>query len=323
MNRSQVAQALLQIQKAQVLVVGDLILDEYVLGAASRLSPEAPVPVVEVGEIRLVPGGAANVAKNAARLGAQTLLVGVIGADQDGERLQASLQKQSNLTTQLIVDPDRPTTKKTRVVASGHQVVRFDHEVRRGLSAKVAAQVVAQVERHLAEVQRALVLSDYQKGVLCPEVLRPAIDGARARGLPCVVDPKLKDLSAYRGATVVTPNLAEACAAVGAELGIPTRQLLGPLLRALAGASVLVTEGEAGMTLQVPGDDPVHLPARLRPGFDRTGAGATVVAVLSAALAAGIGLKEAAELANVAAGVAVSKPGVVAVEPEELLAEFD
>lgn len=310
-------------RRARVLVAGDLILDEYVMGAAHRLSPEAPVPVVHVEKMSVFPGGAANVALNASRLGTNTLLLGVVGDDADGERLQKLLSAEKKLETILIVDPSRPTTKKTRVVASGHQIVRFDHEVRRPLTEEIAERAIEALKKHLGEELNALVLSDYQKGVLCPPVLRAAIDAANARQIPCVVDPKLRDFTAYRGATVITPNLAEACAAADADPGTPIRSLLTTLRAQLEGTSIVITEGEAGMTLQSPAADPIHLPARLRRVFDLTGAGDTVLAVLSSALAGGAELIEAAELANVAAGIAVSKPGVACVEPDEILHDFE
>jgi D-beta-D-heptose 7-phosphate kinase/D-beta-D-heptose 1-phosphate adenosyltransferase len=310
-------------RRAHVLVAGDLIVDEYVSGAAHRLSPEAPVPVVDVEKKSVFPGGAANVALNASRLGAHTILVGVVGDDADGEHLRELLADEKRLETVLIVDPSRPTTKKTRVVASGHQIVRFDHEVRRPLSPEIAARAISEIKARFSPELSALVLSDYQKGVLCPSVLRAAIDEANAHRVPCVVDPKLRDFSAYRGATVVTPNLAEACAAADAEPGTPIRSLLSTLRSRLEGTAVVITEGEGGMTLQSADGDPVHLPAHLRRVFDLTGAGDTVLAVLSAALAAGATLLEAAELANVAAGIAVSKPGIATVEPDEILHDFD
>jgi D-beta-D-heptose 7-phosphate kinase / D-beta-D-heptose 1-phosphate adenosyltransferase len=199
------ARALLDsIRRARVMIVGDLILDEYVKGSATRLSPEAPVPVVEVGEVDVFPGGAANVALNVSRLGARTLLVGVVGDDSEGARLKAILSKEPRLETLFVVDRSRPTTKKTRVIASGHQVVRFDHEVRRPLDAEITAGVIGELERALGSDLGALVLSDYQKGVLGPKVLRAAIDGAKNCKLPCIVDPKLKDFSAYKGATLTS-----------------------------------------------------------------------------------------------------------------------
>ncbi|MFO0728563.1 MAG: PfkB family carbohydrate kinase [Myxococcota bacterium] len=322
MNRQRAARLLEGIQGASVVVLGDLILDEYVVGSASRLSPEAPVPVVDVAELRAFPGGAANVAKNVARLGAEALLIGVVGDDAEGEQLAELLAGERGLTTVFVTDPRRQTTKKTRVVASGHQIVRFDREVRRALSPEIAAKVSAELRRRLDRGSGALILSDYQKGVLSEPVLRAAIDDAKSLQLPCVIDPKLRDFRAYRGATLLTPNLAEARAAADAEHSTPTREILETLVERF-GASVLVTEGEAGMTLQSPGEASVHLPARLRQVFDLTGAGDTVVAVLSAALASGATLLEAAELSNAAAGVAVSKPGIVAVEPSELLLEFE
>ena len=323
MNRTTARRLLEAARGARVIVMGDVILDEYVMGGASRLSPEAPVPVVEVAEVRVFPGGAANVALNTARLGASTLLIGVIGNDAEGARLQSLLACEERLQTVLIEDEGRPTTKKSRVVASGHQIVRFDHEIRAPLPSEIAGRVVAELKRHLDRGVGALVLSDYQKGVLCPEVLRTAIEEAKRQHVCCVVDPKLEDVTNYHGASVLTPNLGEARRAVAGGAGKSTAELLSALVAKLDGASVLITEGESGMTLLSPGGEPKHLKARLRQVFDRTGAGDTVVAVLSVALASGASLLEAAELANAGAGVAVSKPGVVAVEPEEILLEFD
>ncbi len=323
LSRSTARRLLEGVGRARVLVTGDVILDEYMMGGASRLSPEAPVPVVEVDEVRVFPGGAANVALGSSRLGASTLLIGVVGDDADGARLAALLEGEPHLETVFLVDPSRPTTRKSRVVASGQQIVRFDHEVRRPLDAEVAGRVAAELERRLTENLGAVILSDYQKGVLCPTVLRAAIETAKAREVPCVVDPKLRDFRAYRGASVITPNLLEAYAATGADPGTPTPVLLRALMALLDGTSVVITEGEAGMTLQSPGEDPLHVFPRLRPVFDRTGAGDTVVAVLSAALAGGAELREAAELANVAAGVAVSKPGIVAIHADEILEELE
>ena len=319
--RREAAEQLLEAARGgRVLVLGDVIVDEYVLGGASRLSPEAPVPVVEVAEVALFPGGAANVALNARALGSRATLIAVVGEDADGQGLLATLAPK--LEVVAIADASRPTTKKTRVVASGQQIVRFDREVRTPLAAAVARRVLDAVEAFAAEGPGVVVLSDYAKGVLSDEVLRGAIELAARHRSPCVVDPKRRRFDAYRGATLLTPNLGEARAALEAEPATPTAALLEALLPTLGGAAVLVTEGERGLTLGVPGAAPVHIPARARPVFDRTGAGDTVVAVIAALLAGGASLEEAAAVANAAAGVVVGKRGIATASPEEILAEL-
>jgi rfaE bifunctional protein kinase chain/domain len=311
----------------RVLVVGDCMLDAYVSGAASRISPEAPVPVVDVSRRRYVAGGAANVATNLRSLGAAVFIAGITGTDSSGARLREQLSGID--TTALVSDSSRVTTTKTRVTAAGQQIVRFDDEDRTPLAEAVFASLC---DRALVALSQAhvCVISDYAKGVADERLCRWLIAEANDRGLPVVVDPKSSDLSRYRGATLITPNLKEAGAAAGGAIHSPpelARAAKG-LLLTIAPSSLLVTQGEGGMTLFEAGfqagfwvGQPVrHLPALVNEVADVTGAGDTVVAALAIALGMRLSLFEAAEIANIAAGVAVSHHGTWAVNAHELQA---
>lgn len=307
----------------RVLVVGDLMLDELVRGEVSRISPEAPVPVVEVTEERATPGGAANAAANVASLGGLTSLAGVVGDDAAGHTLRRLVGAAGAETSGIVVDPARPTTRKTRIVARTQQVVRADSESRAPVPPAVTAALVSACAGALATAD-ACIISDYAKGVVTRELVEGLVHAARLRGLPIIADPKRKDFSLYRGVTLVTPNLLELETAVGHachgdEEVVAAARELAP---ALEGGSVLVTRGAAGMTLVEPGKEPVHTHARARAVFDVTGAGDTVVGTLALALAAGLTGREAIELASVAAGVVVSKLGTATATVDELRAEL-
>lgn len=299
--------------RACVLVVGDIMLDRYWEGRASRISPEAPVPVVRVEQIVDRPGGAGNVALNIAVLGVQTRLCGVTGDDEAADSLQDILQGAS-VRCSFTRLPNRPTITKLRVISQHQQLIRldFEHPVMAGLTPFHAPDL----DEHLAGCG-ALVLSDYAKGTLH----QPAayIAAARARGIPVLVDPKGVDFARYRGATVLTPNLQEFEAVVGAcsseaEMVSRAQQLMA--LHELG--ALLVTRGEHGMTLLRAGLEALHFPARAREVFDVTGAGDTVIGVLAAAVAAGAALPEAVSLANMAAGIVVGKLGTAVVSAPEL-----
>ncbi len=304
---------LLEISAARVLVVGDVILDRYWYGAARRISPEAPVPVVQVARAEERVGGAANVAANVAALGAQTRLVGVVGADVDGELL-AELCAGLGITADLVRADDWPTIVKLRVVSQRQQLVRLDFEA--PAPADLGTRIVAAVEIALPDVD-VVVVSDYAKGVVqdAPGI----IAAARRAGKPVIVDPKGTDFSRYRGATLLTPNLHEFEAVVGpcvSEVHLVEQALA--LMVEFDLESLLVTRGEAGMSLIQRGRGAIHLRAHSRDVFDVTGAGDTVCAVTAAALAAGCDLHAAVTLANAAAGVVVGKFGAATVTPEEL-----
>ena len=306
-----------------VLIVGDVMLDEYIWGEVRRISPEAPVPVVEVHRRTFAPGGAANVAANVAGLGGRALLGGVVGQDRQAAQLREALAERGVDPAGLIVDRDRPTTTKTRIVAHSQQVVRVDSEQRTSLRAELENALLGWVEEAL-DIAGACVLSDYAKGVVSPRLAERFIRLAREAGKPVIVDPKGTDYAKYRGATVVTPNVREAEQALNREINgrADLLEVGQHLLGVLDGSALLITRGGQGMSLFVNGADVVHIPAVARNVFDVTGAGDTVIGTLALALAAGIGLEQAARLANLAAGIVVGKVGTATVTVEELMAEL-
>lgn len=311
---------LMRAPAVRILVAGDCMVDAYVTGTAVRISPEAPVPVVEVAERRSVVGGAANVAANARGMGATVRLAGVTGVDESGAWLRAELARLEIGIEALIEDDTRVTTAKTRVTAGGQQIVRFDEESRLPLSARMASQLLRKCEHILDEVD-AIVISDYAKGVAAESFCRWVIERSAKRGVPVVVDPKSRDLSRYKGARIVTPNLKETATAAGES--IQTEEDLARaaaiLLEKITPSALLVTRGADGMSLFEPGREEVHLPVLVNEVADVTGAGDTVVATLALALGAGFELREAAAMANIAAGVAVGHHGTWAVRREELI----
>lgn len=305
---------------AQVLIAGDVMLDEFVWGRVSRISPEAPVPVVDVVRRSFHLGGAANVAHNLYTLGGSPLLVGVLGEDEAARRFREVLEAVGISGSGLIGDPSRPTTLKTRIVAHSQQVVRADRESREDLPTRVEDEVLRRLSA-VAGRARVLVLSDYSKGVLTPRVLTRSIAIARRRKIPVLVDPKLKRFSKYRGASLVTPNLQEAERASGISIDrLPgLSRAAGQILTSLRCRAVLITRGDQGMSLFEVRKQPLHIRAAGREVFDVTGAGDTVIATLALALAGGASLPEAAMLANQAAGIVVGKLGTATVGPEELV----
>lgn len=311
---------LMRAPTVRVLVAGDCMLDVYVMGSATRISPEAPVPVVEVFERKYVVGGAANVAANACGMGAKVKLAGVTGIDDSGARMRAELSSLGIGIEALIEDDSRVTTTKTRVTAGGQQIVRFDEESRRQLSARVAGQLLRKCEQELEDAD-VVVISDYAKGVAPESFCRWVIERASKRGIPVVVDPKSSDLTRYKGARIVTPNLKETATAAGESIHTSDElaRAAEKLLEGIAPSALLVTRGGDGMSLYEPGHREVHLPVVTHEVADVTGAGDTVVATLAVALGAGFDLREAAEMANAAAGVAVGHHGTWAVKREELI----
>jgi D-beta-D-heptose 7-phosphate kinase/D-beta-D-heptose 1-phosphate adenosyltransferase len=314
----------------RVLVIGDLMLDEFIWGKVSRISPEAPVPVVDVTGESYYPGGAANVARNLRELGAETVLLGIAGADRHGDRLCALLQEAGINTAGVLRDPNRPTTVKTRIVARNQQVVRVDRE-------RIAPPDAGQRERMMTFVCEAMdradgiVVADYGKGALDQTVADHIGRVARDRGKVLAVDPHPHTPLIWKGATVIKPNRIEAFHAAGMRLTPPVDPATEdePLLRAARELqkswqpeSLLVTLGEQGMLL-FPGDaTPYHIPTHAKEVFDVSGAGDTAIAVLTLALIAGATPHEAANLANRASGIAVGKLGTATVTPGELASTF-
>jgi D-beta-D-heptose 7-phosphate kinase/D-beta-D-heptose 1-phosphate adenosyltransferase len=302
-----------------VVVVGDVMLDRYWWGTVDRLSPEAPVPVVHKRRATLAPGGAANVAANVKSLGGTPLLVGVVGGDDAGRELARDLKERGISPDHLVVDAQRPTTVKTRVVAHSQHVVRVDEEDRSPIAGAIAAEVADRVTALLGGA-RVVVVSDYAKGVLGGALLRRIIAAAGAAGAHVVVDPKGVDYARYGGARVICPNRAEALTAASIPPDEPdaVHRAARRLLESVAVDAVLVTLGEAGMLLCERGRPPVAIPALARAVYDVTGAGDTVIATLALALAAGADLLTGVRLANVAAGLAVEAVGTTAVTASQL-----
>jgi D-beta-D-heptose 7-phosphate kinase/D-beta-D-heptose 1-phosphate adenosyltransferase len=307
----------------RVLVLGDVMLDEYIWGEVRRISPEAPVPVVEVRRRSFVPGGAANTAANVAALGGRPVLVSVVGQDPAAAALRELLARNGTDADGLCVDPARATTTKSRIVAHNQQVARLDVEERAPPPPALEDALLSAVHKHLPGAQACLI-SDYAKGVVTPRVARELIRLARQAGRPVIVDPKGADYSKYRGATVVKPNLHEAERSAKVEItGEATmKEAAARLIELLDGSAVLITRGPDGMALFRRGAAPWHVPAVVRNVFDVTGAGDTVAGTLAMGLAARGPLEQAIELANRAASIVVGKVGTATVTCDELRAEL-
>lgn len=303
----------------RVLVVGDVMLDVYYQGGASRISPEAPVPVVRVEEQWRALGGAANVATNVVALGARCVLAGAVGGDVAGSELRGELSRARIDDSGLIELSTRPTTVKTRVMARHQQVARFDLETDDDIPADAAAGLARTVAA-LAEDADVIVLEDYNKGVLVPEVIEAALAAGGRAGIPVIVDPKSRFFFDYAGCTVFKPNLPELAAALRERVHPDDPEWMERVREQVGCAHLLLTLGEDGMALMTAEGSYVRVPTVARSVYDVSGAGDTVVAALAVALAAGAGIEEAAVLANHAAGVEVGKAGVATVTPDELRA---
>ncbi|MEK6633153.1 MAG: D-glycero-beta-D-manno-heptose-7-phosphate kinase, partial [Nitrospirota bacterium] len=306
--------------QASLLVIGDLILDHYVMGRVSRISPEAPVPVVHVESETLRLGGAANVFNNILALGGKADLCGVIGADESGRLLLKELGKSRSGRGGVIIDHDRPTTRKSRVIAHNQQIVRYDMEGRQELKGTLQKRLLRYVESRIRELS-CIVVSDYAKGVVSAALMTELTRMAALRKIPIIVDPKVEHFSYYKGVTVMTPNHLEATQAAGLHGDDDqTINQAGALIRQRLGCqSVLITRGEKGMSLYEGEGTSWHLPTQARQVYDVTGAGDTVIGTLALALATGASMREAATLANHAAGIVVGMVGTATVSPKQLL----
>jgi len=305
--------------QAGVLVVGDLILDHYIWGKVSRISPEAPVPVVLVESESLQLGGAANVYNNIHSLGGRADICGVVGADEGGQRLLKELGVRRQGRGGVVIDPDRPTTRKTRVIAHQQQVVRFDVERRAEINATLQRRMLRYVESRLREIS-CLVVSDYAKGVVTAALMAELTRLAALRRIPILVDPKVEHFPYYKGVTVVTPNHLEALQAAGVHADDDQAvDEAGEIIRQrLSCQSVLVTRGEKGMSLFESDGTRWHIPTVARQVYDVTGAGDTVAGTLALALATGASIRDGAVLANHAAGIVVGVVGTATVTARQL-----
>jgi D-beta-D-heptose 7-phosphate kinase/D-beta-D-heptose 1-phosphate adenosyltransferase len=313
-----------KLARGRVLVIGDVMVDHYVSGKVSRVSDEAPVPIVQVSDERWTAGGAANVAANIAALGGKALLVGVTGSDPVASTLAGIVGALGGMVeAHLVADAARPTTLKTRYMGGQHQMVRVDRELGAPISRATEDRLIG-IVADLADDCDAIMISDYAKGVLTDRVLASIMEhGARA-GVAIVVDPKRVDWSAYRGATVITPNRKELNLATHAACGSDAECLAAAEAAiATTGAAILLTRSEQGMSLFRPGQKPVHLSAKAREVFDVSGAGDTVAATVALGMASGHAPELAMQIANVAAGIVVGKRGTATVSPAEIIAELD
>lgn len=308
----------------KIVVLGDVMLDEFVWGDVTRISPEAPVPVVDVRRESIHLGGAANVLANLIALGASGSVVGVIGDDDAGKRLRNGLRELGDeANDNLIVDELRPSTIKTRIIAHSQLVVRADRESRTPVNSQIEEQIVGRLKEALQEAD-AFVVSDYDKGVVTQRILAEILPFAYER-VPVLIDPKLRNFNFYRPATLVTPNHHEALRMSDSEdhSDDGSRHAATTIRNKLGCDAVLITRGDRGMMLLEGDGEPVYVNTAAREVYDVTGAGDTVIAALAAALATGASMLEAAALANHAAGIVVGKVGTATATADELIATFD
>ncbi|OPL19427.1 MAG: hypothetical protein AVO35_10440 [Candidatus Aegiribacteria sp. MLS_C] len=310
----------------RVLVVGDLILDHYLEGRVDRISPEAPVPIVslESSEGHWVPGGAANVARNILSLGGIPFMAGTAGLDREGEILTDLLSAEGIDTTALVMDDRRPTTSKTRVMSSGHQLIRLDREVTRPVSAELADRILGGISG-LMDGMDVVVLEDYNKGVLTPGLIPRIIDIAGSRGVPVAVDPKFINFFEYRRCDLFKPNRLEVSMALGREVS-SVEDAAGAgndILQRLEAGAVLITLGSRGSLLCRRDREPFHRPAAAMHVFDVSGAGDTVIAVMALSMAAGLTLEDGVRISVFAAAATCGEPGVYAVRPQDIMREVE
>lgn len=323
MNQTRAQEIINQFAQQHIIVLGDLMLDQFIWGEVRRISPEAPVPVVEVKRESWHLGGAGNVVSNLLALGAQATPIGLIGDDAAGLRLREEFVASQAALASLVIDPARPTTLKTRIVAHSQQMLRADREDHTPISAALEEQLLTAFTQALTQAT-AIIISDYDKGLLTPRLLQTAIQAAQAQGKVVCLDPKIKNFPHYRGVDVITPNQAEAERAANLEIvDEASLRAVATRIREMLGCrNVLITRGEHGMSLLDAHETLTHIPTVAREVYDVTGAGDTVIATLTLALAAGAPLHEAAIIANHAAGVVVGKVGTATLSPIELLASL-
>ncbi|MFO1187964.1 MAG: D-glycero-beta-D-manno-heptose-7-phosphate kinase [Alphaproteobacteria bacterium] len=311
--------ALARFRDARILCLGDIMLDRYLFGRVDRISPEAPIPVLAVASQSAMPGGVGNVARNIAALGGEAALVSVVGDDEEGREVVRLLGAEPLIDPNLVTAAGRSTTVKTRYMSGGQQLLRADREDASAVVGAAEEQIIAAVKDEIAHAD-LLVLSDYAKGVLTERIVKEAIAAARAAGKPVLVDPKSQEFSRYKGASLLKPNARELARAARLPARSDAEVIAAgeAVLKSQDVGALLVTRSEAGMMLIERGAKPVALKARAREVFDVSGAGDTAIAALALGLAAGLPLKDAAAIANEAAGIAVGKRGTAVVFPQEL-----
>ncbi len=319
MNTEQLKPCIAKLGHPRLLVLGDLMVDQYLWGAVERVSPEAPVQVVEIQRETSALGGAGNVAHNLAMLGAQVYMSGVVGEDPMAELIRAEFKRLGINTDGLFSDPSRPTSQKTRVFAINQQMLRLDREQRQDIDSIWENRLLDYLGQVIDRLD-GIVISDYAKGVLTPNVLSRFINLGRKKNIPVIIDPKGEDYHKYAGATLLTPNVKEASQATHTHLDTNEKLLQAGerLRRDLNLESLLITRSKEGMTLFQQGVSPVHIPARAKEVYDVSGAGDTVIAAMAMGITSGLSSVQSAFLANLAAGIVVGKLGVATVSREEL-----
>jgi len=319
LQRPHVEAYLASLHGAEIAVVGDVMLDKYFWGQVHRVSPEAPVPVIDVERESVHLGGAANVATNLLGLGARPVLCGVVGNDEAGEHVHLLCQQAGLQTDALATDAERPTTLKTRIIGNNQHIARLDHETRAHVSEHVADDILNRISQHTS--LKGIILEDYDKGLLSPRLIRSVIELGRNRKIPVFVDPKHRHFFDFVGCTVFKPNKKEAADALGMPLTtLQEIEKAGRTLRnTLKCDNVLITLGAAGMVLIEHDGSISTVPTRAMNVADVSGAGDTVIATLGAMMSIGVPIREAASLANIAAGHVVAEPGIVAITAAELL----
>ena len=302
----------------RIIVIGDCMLDKYIWGDVSRISPEAPVQIIEVQKESFAAGGSANVAMNAAVLGAKVLMVGITGKDEGREQLIFILKEKGIDVSGMFIEDDKPTTLKVRIMGRSQQLLRVDYEKRAHAHPDIEKKILAFVEDKMKEAD-AVIVSDYAKGVVTKKLMAELIQKAKKQGVIVVIDPKPQHRALYKGATVITPNHLEACQMANAEVGNGEEiEEIGRSLSKELDASILLTRGERGMSLFEKERASLTIPALAKEVYDVTGAGDTVVATLALSLCAGASMKDAAILANHAAGIKVGKIGTSTISMQEL-----
>ena len=319
-KKSRLLEILESFKDIKIAVIGDMMLDDYIIGSVDRISPEAPVPVVNVKEERFVLGGAANVVNNLSTLGAQTFSFGVIGNDANGDRLTNEFVKNLINVKGIVRAEDRPTIVKRRIIAHNQQLLRLDWEDKKDISTSHEDQLLSNLKAHIGEID-AIILSDYDKGVLTPRVAKEIIRIANENNKIVTVDPKPKNAINYVGATSMTPNRKEAMECIGVDRIEDAEKLGIELKKKLNLTNLLLTRSEEGMSLFE--DEVINIPTFAKEVYDVTGAGDTVISVFTLAAAAGATWHEAAKIANTAAGVVVGRMGTSTVTKDEIVEFYD
>lgn len=318
-NVNDLIQIIGRFDSVRILVIGDLMLDRFIVGNVSRISPEAPVPVVDIVSETFKPGGAANAMNNIKALGGDVIAVGVIGDDESGRKLTNLLKDNGIITEGIISIQNRPTTVKTRIIAGQQQQIRIDREDKCDLNSEVTQQILDFIKIRVNKID-AIVISDYDKGVITNMLLKGVLILAKKYNKPIIVDPKLEHFLDYKGVTIVKPNLNEASIASGIKPINETsiRNIGKWILTHLECDAVLITRGKDGMSLFKKDGSVIHIPTIAKEVFDVTGAGDTVTSVVALCLAIGTKLEDAATIANTAAGIVVGKLGTATVTKAEL-----